>query len=155
MIAETLIHHIDVVRWLLGSLDLRGVVASRGSPDVVGEDSASLLFAGPNEVSVIVTGSVHVAGFDPRAGDRFVLFGTKNSLTYQNGVLTIRGEDEFEERFDEAEAYQASFDQAVAHFVDALVSGAPFETSPEDNLHVLKLVEDAYASLAAAPWTRT
>lgn len=151
MIAETLIHHIDVVRWLLGPLHLCAVVASRGSADVVGEDSATLLLSGPNDTSVVVTGSVHVAGFDPRAGDRFVLLGTKNSLIYENGILSVRGDGAFEERFDEAYAYQASFDQAVAHFVNALASGAPFETPPEDNIHVLKLVEDAYAFLATRP----
>ena len=42
-------------------------------------------------------------------------------------------------------AYQACFDAGIAHFVECLLSGAPFETSPEDNLLTLKLVEDAYA----------
>ena len=42
-------------------------------------------------------------------------------------------------------AYQACFDAGIAHFVEKLLSGEPFETGPEDNLQTLKLVEDAYA----------
>src|SRR5450830_1801668 len=34
---------------------------------------------------------------------------------------------------------------AIEHFLNCLASGAPFETSPADNLETLKLVEDAYA----------
>jgi len=45
-------------------------------------------------------------------------------------------------------AYQACFDAGIAHFVEKLLSGEPFETSPEDNLQTLKLVEDAYALAA-------
>jgi predicted dehydrogenase len=32
----------------------------------------------------------------------------------------------------------------IGHFVRALRSGTPFETSAEDNLHTLRLVEDCY-----------
>jgi predicted dehydrogenase len=32
----------------------------------------------------------------------------------------------------------------IAHFAKAVHSGAPFETTPEDNLLTLRLVEDAY-----------
>lgn len=149
MIAETLIHHIDVVRWLLGSLELRGAVASSGSPHVIGEETATLLFSAAGNLPVIVSGSNCVAGFDPRAGDHFELLGTRNSLSYANGLLTVWGNDNFTEAFDEDIAYQASFDGAIAHFIHALSRDEPFETNPEDNLNVLRLVEDAYEYLQA------
>ena len=48
------------------------------------------------------------------------------------------------ERWDPEEAYQASFDGVIAHFVEALRSGAPFETSATENLATLTLVDDVY-----------
>ena len=41
--------------------------------------------------------------------------------------------------------YTASYAAAVGHFVDALANDTPFETSPEDNLRTLELVEQIYA----------
>jgi predicted dehydrogenase len=46
---------------------------------------------------------------------------------------------------DLEENYLASYRGAIEHFIDCLSSGAPFETSPADNLETLKLVENAYA----------
>ncbi len=46
--------------------------------------------------------------------------------------------------YDLAECYQGSYDAVIAHFAKAVHSGAPFETTPEDNLLTLRLVEDAY-----------
>ena len=48
------------------------------------------------------------------------------------------------ERYDRDHGYQGSFDGVIAHFVDCLETGAPFETGPNDNLETLRLVEDAY-----------
>jgi predicted dehydrogenase len=48
------------------------------------------------------------------------------------------------ERYDADQGYQASFDGVIAHFVDCLDTGAPFETGPHDNLETLRLVEHAY-----------
>jgi hypothetical protein len=42
------------------------------------------------------------------------------------------------------DAYQKSYDNAIAHFVEALGSGKPFETDRLDNLHTLRLVAQAY-----------
>ena len=42
------------------------------------------------------------------------------------------------------QAYQASFDAIIAHFVDCLDSGTAFETGPADNLETLRLGENAY-----------
>jgi predicted dehydrogenase len=151
IIAESLIHQLDVARWLIGRLVLKGVVASHVSPEVVGEDSATLLLEGPSATSVVVMGSMTVAGTDSRAGDRFVLTGSRASLVYEKGRLSVRGDRIIDEHFDEDAAYQASFDGAIAHFVSALASGKPFETEPEDNLNVLRLVEDAYTALASQP----
>jgi hypothetical protein len=54
------------------------------------------------------------------------------------------------EAVDFKAAYQPCFDSAMAHFVEALLDGTPFETSLEDNLQTLRLVEDAYDLSAMA-----
>jgi predicted dehydrogenase len=51
-------------------------------------------------------------------------------------------------KYDRDQGYQASFDGVIAHFVECLQTGAPFETSAADNLATLRLVEAAYAAAA-------
>ena len=58
------------------------------------------------------------------------------------GAAPIRRE------YDLAACYQGSYDAVIAHFVGAVARGAPFETSPADNLRTLRLVEDCYAMSA-------
>jgi predicted dehydrogenase len=53
-----------------------------------------------------------------------------------------------EHRFDNKLGYQARFDEAIAHFVSALIAGTAFETEGEDNLQTLRLVEDSYGLAA-------
>jgi predicted dehydrogenase len=47
-------------------------------------------------------------------------------------------------RLDLEAAYQKSYDNAIAHFVECLESGEAFETDRLDNLKTLQLVSDAY-----------
>ena len=54
------------------------------------------------------------------------------------------GEREENIRIDLKEAYQKSYDNSIAHFVEALRSESPFETDCHDNLQTLKLVDEAY-----------
>ena len=58
--------------------------------------------------------------------------------------LASSGPSPRSERYDPDRGYQASFDGVIAHFVDCLETGAPFETGPADNLETLRLVEHAY-----------
>lgn len=44
--------------------------------------------------------------------------------------------------YDPQVAYLGSYAATIAHFVACLASGAAFETSPQDNLETLRLVED-------------
>ena len=46
--------------------------------------------------------------------------------------------------YDLAVEYQGSYNRTIAHFVNALRDGTPFETAPQDNLETLRLVEDCY-----------
>ena len=76
---------------------------------------------------------------------RLELIGDKASILFENNILRLRdaaGEETIE--FDFAQAYQQSYDNAIAHFVQAFQDRTPFETGPEDNLQTLRLVEEAY-----------
>ena len=120
MIAEVLIHHLDVMRFLCGELRVVAARAARTVPDVVGETVAAIFLETGLGVPVEVTGTMVAAGY-PAHG------ATPRSQSYDSQL-----------------GYQASFDGVIAHFVECLETGAPFETDPADNLETLRLVEDAY-----------
>ena len=144
MIAEVLIHHLDVVRWLCGPLR---VVASRTAhtvPEVDGETQASIFLETATGAPVIVGGTLAAPGFDPRTGDRLEIVGYQASALLSGVDLQLLGPAPRQERFVFERDYQASFDGAIGHFVDGLVTGAPFETDVRDNLETLRLVEEAY-----------
>jgi D-apiose dehydrogenase len=151
MIAEVLIHHLDVMRFLCGELR---VVAARGArtvPDVVGETVAAIFLETASGVPVEVTGSMAAAGYPPRPPDRLEVIGSKASATFAESVLHLHGASPRSLPYDSDRGYQASFDGVIAHFVDCLETGAPFETDPTDNLETLRLVEHAYWAAGLQP----
>jgi len=144
MIAEVLIHHLDVMRFLCGELR---VVAARGArtvPDVVGETVAAIFLETASGVPVEVTGTMAAAGYPSRPPDHLEVVGSRASATFADSELRLHGPNPRSERYDPDVGYQASFDGVIAHFIDCLESGAPFETNPVDNLETLRLVEHAY-----------
>jgi predicted dehydrogenase len=84
------------------------------------------------------------AGWPPLPTDRLELIGERASIIFENDVLKLLGEQEESVHFDMEAAYQVSYDNAIAHFVEALRTGKPFETDRLDNLQTLRLVEEAY-----------
>ncbi|MGQ9777359.1 MAG: hypothetical protein ACUVQ9_09120 [Thermodesulfobacteriota bacterium] len=58
--------------------------------------------------------------------------------------MSLIGERSESVHFSFEDAYQASYNNAIAHFVEALRSGQPFETDRLDNLKTLRLVDEAY-----------
>jgi predicted dehydrogenase len=144
MIAEVLIHHLDVMRYLCGELR---VVAARGArtvPDVVGETVAAIFLETASGTPVEVTGSMAAGGYPARSPDLLEVVGSKASATFADSVLHLHGAAPRSQPYDSALGYQASFDGVIAHFVDCLETGSPFETGPTDNLETLRLVEHAY-----------
>ncbi|MBV9753262.1 MAG: Gfo/Idh/MocA family oxidoreductase [Hyphomicrobiales bacterium] len=144
MMAEVLIHHLDVMRFLCG--DLR-VVCARGArtlPDVAGETVASIFLETRTGAPVEVTGTMAAAGYPSRAPDRLEIVGSKASALFEQSLLRRLGPDPVEIAFDNEKGYQASFDGVITHFIECLESGTPFETGPSDNLETLRLVEHGY-----------
>jgi predicted dehydrogenase len=93
---------------------------------------------------VVVSGTMAAAGFPPNAGDRLEIYGTQASLTLDNASLTLVGPKPQSIVYDAIPGYQTSFDSAVAHFAQCLLSNKNFETSIDDNIETLRLVETAY-----------
>jgi predicted dehydrogenase len=143
-IAEDLIHQLDVARWLFGPLRVVSARAARTVADVAGETLATILLETTSHAPVVVSGSLVAPGFAPRSRDRLELIGTRASVSLSGGILQRLGRQPCVAEFDTDKAYQASFDAVIAHFVDCLETGMPFETSAIDNLETLRLVEVAY-----------
>ena len=148
MIAETLIHQLDVLRFLLGPLSMVAARTLHTEPDMPGETLATLMMETPAGAPVVVAGSFVAPGFGTAVSDRIEIIGTHASVIFDESGIELRGATVERIAVDMKAAYQACFDAGIAHFVEKLLSGEPFETSPEDNLQTLKLVEDAYALAA-------
>ncbi len=151
IVFELLIHHLDVVRHLVGQR-LRVAASSlcRLSPEVVGEDTAHIALQGEDGAAGTVTGSFVTPGASPRVQDRLELIGEQGRILFEGDRLTLADTASEETVPIDIEAgYQGSYDAAIAHFVGCLRAGRPFETDRLDNLETLRLVEEAYT--VAAP----
>ena len=144
MIAEVLIHHLDVMRFLCGPLRVVSARAARTLPEVRGETLAAMFLETAAGAPVVVSGTMAAPGLGPRTGDRLELVGTKACAAFADGTLQLMGPRPRSEAFDLDAGYQASFDNTIRHFVESLASGAAFETDAVDNLETLRLVEHAY-----------
>ena len=144
MIAEVLIHHLDTMRYLCGPLRVVGARAARTLLDVAGETLAAIFLETAAGAPVTVIGTMAAPGYPPRPPDRLELIGRRGSAVLADNELRLLGPSPRSERYDADRGYQASFDGVIAHFVDCLETGAPFETGPADNLETLRLVEHAY-----------
>ena len=144
LIGEVLIHHLDVLRWLLGPLRVASARTGQVCPDVRGEDHAVILLEGQNRWALL-DGSLVALGAPPTLADRLGIIGTKGSALFEGNVLQLKAARDESITFDLAAGYNDSYAGAIAHFAAALSSGAEFETDAPDNLQTLALVDTAYA----------
>jgi D-apiose dehydrogenase len=155
MIAEVLIHQLDVMRFLCGPLRVVEARAARTLPEVRGETLATILLETASGAPILVGGTMAAPGHPVRTQDRLELVGAEASVALAESELRLLGPRPHAEHYVFEEAYQASFDGTLAHFVECLESGAPFETDVADNLETLRLVEHAYwAAGLRGPVTR-
>lgn len=130
----------------------RGRAADRGSPhrrpgtgeaaagnDVPGEDTA-----GNGGAAVSLLGDFMAHGYPPEQRDRLQIFGSDGSIFLGDNHLRLVGATEEDVELDLHADYQASYQGAIAHFLDRLADGEPFETAAADNLETLRIVEAAY-----------
>jgi D-apiose dehydrogenase len=149
LIGEVLIHHLDVLRWLLGPLRVVAARTGRLCAAVRGEDHAVILLEG-HQRWALLDSSLVVPGAPPTPSDRFELIGTQGTVLLDGNVLRLNGRRSESITFDLATGYGDSYAAAIAHFAAALTTDAPFETGPADNVQTLALVEEAYALASPA-----
>jgi len=144
LIAEALIHHLDVLRWLLGPLTVVAARTGRRCAAVRGEDHAVILLEG-QRCSATLEGNLAAPGTPPTPTDRLELTGTRGIALFEGNTVRLRNSHDESIELDLAAGYGDSYAAAIAHFAAALDSGTQFETDVHDNLHTLALVESAYA----------
>jgi len=148
MIGEVLVHHLDVLRWLLGPLDVVAARTRRRCDAIAGESVASVVLEGDG-VWLTLDGNFSVRGAPPAPVDEVEIVGTDGIASFKGNVAHVTGAHQRSRTFDLVAGYGDSYAAAIAHFADALATGAPFETDVRDNLSTLALVEAAYAKAAA------
>ena len=144
MIGEVLIHHLDVLRWLLGPLRVVAARTLRQSRFVSGEDAALIVLEGLGFWATL-EGNFCVPGAPPMSVDRLELTGTQGVLSLDGNTAQITGRNPRCTKFDLVTGYGDSYAAAIAHFADSLRARTPFETDLRDNLQTLALVEQSYA----------
>ena len=151
LIAESLIHEIDVVRALFGEVEVLACSTGHACAEIVGEDSATILMRTPYGLTITIDGVMTAAGHETRAPNRFEIAGTRCSVVLEGAVLKLIGAEEQTIVFDEAEVRQNCFNASIQHFVDQVKSGGPFWTSAQDQLGSLRVMEEAYRLAGTAP----
>lgn len=154
LVFETMIHHLDVLRCLVGPLRVVAARLARLANGLPGEDTAAILLEGPNGLIATADGSLCAPGYPQLHGDRLEVIGTEGTIVMDlNRVYIVGREAETVEEVDLLGRYQECFDTAMRAFVDGLRTGQPFETDRLDNIQTLELMESVYraAGVEVAP----
>jgi D-apiose dehydrogenase len=146
LIFEVLIHNLDVMRVLLGPLEVVAAQTAKVNHELAGEDAAVVLLKGTGGVTAVLDGNISAPGYGPLPVDRFEIMGTRGTLLFDRDRLAMVGSDEPPVVFDLVKNYQACFSSAVAEFVHGLRENKPFAMDRLDNLETLKLMEQSYVA---------
>jgi predicted dehydrogenase len=144
LVFETMIHHLDVLRLLLGPLEVVAARLNRLNPNLPGEDTASILLEGASGVIATADGCICAPGYPPLHGDRLEIVGTRGTVVMDYNRVYLVGQEDAAEEVDLMGRYQECFDQSVREFVEGVRTGAVFETDRLDNLETLRLMESVY-----------
>lgn len=144
LVLETMIHHLDVLRCLVGPLRVVAARLNRLADGLPGEDTASILMEGEGGLIATADGCICAPGYPALHGDRLEIVGSTGTLVMDMDRVFVVGEEDSAEKVDLLGRYQESFNGAMADFVAGLGMGAPFETEGYENLRTLRLVEDVY-----------
>ncbi|WP_332750139.1 Gfo/Idh/MocA family protein [Hydrogenophaga sp.] len=144
LVMEILIHHIDTLRFLLGDLRLVHARLGKGCSAMAGEDRASLVFESTSGAAVSLLANLRVWGEPEAKPDELLLVGERGCIRLSGDSLRCQGDQPEQLNYDLPACYTESYAATIGHFIDALGDGGPFETSPQDNLQTLRLVEEIY-----------
>lgn len=152
LIAETLIHQLDVLRYLVGDMNVVACRSRRTEAELLGETMATLFLDTLSGAPVVLVGSFVAPGFGVAVSDRLELIGSRASVILDKDTLSLLGPEPQKLTYDMNREYQHCFDAGMQHFVDCLRRNVPFESTAQDNLKTLSLVEEAYAKAAEGPY---
>lgn len=150
LVFETMIHHLDVLRLLVGPLTVVAARLNRLAEGLPGEDTASILLEGPDGLIATADGCICAPGYPQLHGDRLEIVGTEGTVIMDYNRVFLVGAEEEAEEVDLLGRYQECFDHVVAEFVRGLRDGTPFETDRLDNLETLRLMESVYDAAGVA-----
>ena len=151
LVLETLVHFLDTARFLFGEMEEVYCQTERVNPVIGGEDMAVIMLRHRSGLRGVIDG--HRFAETEQEGGQAMCDARVEGL---EGVLSLRGHGDLwlgsERVFDPTgiPGYKGDSCRATQqHFVDCLVSGAPFESEGEDYLrHTVAAVEAAYRSAA-------
>lgn len=154
LIFETGVHFVDTFRYVAGEIE--GVFASlqKLNADIVGEDSATVMFEFESGATGMWDGNRYN---EPTSADARFTFGDAQIegsggtiRLYGTGRLTVQPlgqpETEIDYPFERRGFAGDCVFATQQHFVDCLRNGRPFETSGEQYLKSLAVVEAIYRS---------
>jgi predicted dehydrogenase len=156
LVYETAIHWIDTFRFLLGEVQTVYARLRRLNPVIRGEDSGQLIFGFASGATAILDANRY--NENEATNPRFT-FGELR-LDAAQGHLLLDTEGALYRKPLGAATYRHAYamrdvgfagDSVYAlqrHFVEQFLAGAPFESSGEDYLKTVKVMEACYASAA-------
>ncbi len=148
LVFEVLIHHIDVLSWLLGPLALRAAELSHSCDAVRGEDKAAIRFSAPGGPDVLLEGDLSRPGAPERLCDHLVLTGQEGRIVLDDTSLSLEASQRRSNEWTPEALYASAFEGAIGHFTAALSAGTAFETEALANVEGLRMVERIYAMAA-------
>jgi predicted dehydrogenase len=144
MIAEVLVHHLDIAVWLAGAHVVTSTRIRHDVPQVAGESAARIELANAKQQAIVVAGNMADPQSQPALRDSVRLVGDSGQIELVGTTLKVLSDEPTTHEFDFDSDYSQSYAAAIAHFVCALQADLDFETPPEWHLCVLKLAEEAY-----------
>jgi predicted dehydrogenase len=149
LIFETLVHFLDTARFLFGDIEEIYCRTARVNPVIAGEDLAVMVLRHASSLPGVIDGHRFA---EPEQEGPAMCDARIEGL---EGVLRLHGEGEVwmgsERVFDPAgiSGYKGDSCRATQqHFIDCLISGESFETSPQEYLKTVGAVQAAYRSAA-------
>ncbi len=154
LIYETGVHFIDTFRYLLGEPETVYARLRRLNPDILGEDSGQVVLGFGNAATAMLDGNRYNENEarNPRLTfGELRIDGSKGHLTldYEGDIiLKPLGLPSYVHDYPhEDTGFAGGCVHAVqTHFVAQFLSGEPFESTGEDYLETIKIVEACYAS---------
>lgn len=152
------IHILDISRAIFGNATSISALINRINPKIKGEDVATMLLNHENGATSVVDCSYSTKRQPETFPETLLeIDGDRGSLRLEAGYKLILHKDGTDQVFDVSPPLlpwaerpwhniQESVQIIQQHFVECLRSGANPETSGDDNLNTLALVEAAYLS---------